>query len=210
MRLGWGVSGRGFGARAVIQAFESGLINSRMQFVLFDRPSPMQPYCEARCIPHALRDATNFNEGFIDAKEQYELDWIGLTFNRLLTQAAIDAYNGNIFNLHMALLPMFPGFGATKKALQSGLRYAGITVHLIDAGMDSGPIITQAKCNISTNDTEASLGRKQFELAVPRLIQTVRHAERGRLSTFVSIDDDIAEFSNKFCATLELPQITHG
>jgi phosphoribosylglycinamide formyltransferase-1 len=93
---------------------------------------------------------------------------------------------------------MFPGFGATKRALQSGVPYAGVTVHFIDAGVDTGPIIVQKKIAIEAADDEQTLGRRQFEAAVPLLLQTVRQLERGQEPCFDRPDADLVRFAASY------------
>ena len=92
---------------------------------------------------------------------------------------------------------------STRKALQSELPHTGVTVHLIDAGIDTGRVIAQAKVDILPGDTEQSLGRRQFDAAVPLAIQAVRHMERGQPLRFVDVDPDIKGFSTAFCDALK-------
>jgi len=115
---------------------------------------------------------------------------MGLTFNRMIPQSVIDAFRVRIFNLHLSLLPALPGFGATKRALLAGLSHTGVTVHFIDAGIDTGPIVAQQRIAIESTDNEASLGRRQFEAAVPLLLQTVRLIERKSTPVFDQPDSD--------------------
>src|SRR5262249_27836586 len=129
-------------------------------------------------------------------------DGMGLTFNRLIPASVIDAFNGQIFNLHLSWLPMFPGFGATKKALESGLSDAGVTVHFVDAGVDTGPIIAQRKVPIHAGDNVATLGRRQFEAAVPLVLQTVRLMENRQQPRFELCDADLERFAADFCLTI--------
>jgi phosphoribosylglycinamide formyltransferase-1 len=205
MRLGWAVSGQGMIARAVFEASSAGLISSRIALVIFDRTGPtasMMDYCRRNSIDFRVIEPDRLEQSMIALRDQYGLDWLGLTFNRILSPLVISAFEGQIFNVHFSLLPAFPGFGATRKALQSGLPHAGVTVHLIDAGIDTGPVIAQVKVDILTDDTEQSLGRRQFEAAVPLAIQTVRNAERNRTLDFDRADEDIELFSRSFCAGL--------
>ena len=102
----------------------------------------------------------------------------------------------------ISLLPEFPGFGPTRKALQSNAGHTGVTLHLIDAGVDTGPIIAQNKVGIAPYDTVETLGRRQFEAAVPLAIQAVRLAERGSLRSFSDTDGDIEAFARAFCERL--------
>ena len=81
--------------------------------------------------------------------------------------------------------------------------YTGVTVHLIDSGVDTGPIVAQKKIDIFREDTVETLGCRQFESAVPLALQAVRYAERGGFLPFVRADEDIEEFSRSFCGRLK-------
>ena len=205
MRLAWAISGRGMAARAVMQAHLAGLLKSKLDLVIFDRKGPTNPmmeYCADRKIGFKVITPADLEAELLETQRVQGFDAMGLTFNRLITQSVIDAFNGRIFNLHLALLPMFPGFGATKKALESGLGYAGVTVHFVDAGIDTGPIIAQQKVPISASDTEATLGRRQFEAAVPLLLQTVRLMENQKPPRFEACDADLVRFAADYCLTV--------
>jgi len=205
MRIGWAVSGQGMIARAVFEASSAGLISSQIVLVVFDRSGPtaaMIDYCRDNSIDFRVIEPDRLERSLIALRDEYRLDWLGLTFNRLLPPSVISAFDGQIFNLHFSLLPAFPGFGAIRKALRSGLPYTGVTVHVIDAGVDTGLVIAQAKVDILADDTEQSLGRRQFVAAVPLAIQTVRSVEHDSLG-FDQVDEDIEKFSRTFCAGLK-------
>lgn len=90
--------------------------------------------------------------------DQYKVDLIALAgFMRILTPLFIKNYKNRIMNLHPALLPSFPGTNAVKQALMYGVKFTGCTVHFVDEGVDTGPIILQAVVPISDTDTEESL-----------------------------------------------------
>jgi phosphoribosylglycinamide formyltransferase-1 len=205
MKLAWAVSGQGMIARAVSEAAGAGLLASGIDLVIFDRIGPtdsMIEYCNRNGLAHEIIAPDDLERSMIELRTLHQLDWMGLTFNRLLSPPVITAFGGNIFNLHFSLLPEFPGFGATRKALQGNLPHTGVTVHLIDAGMDTGPVIAQKKVDIAPHDTVETLGRKQFEAAVPLAIQAVRNAGRGGLRPFSSTDGDIEAFARAFCERL--------
>jgi len=147
---------------------------------------------------------------------------MGLTFNRLISSKVINALSGQVFNVHMSLLPTFPGFGSIGKAIRSGVRLTGVTLHLVDSGMDTGPILGQAACPVGATDDVIRLGRRLFEAGLPLVLQVVRGIERGELRLlqsrrptwsrtdiarevghcFPSIDFDIQEFANDFCSKI--------
>ena len=81
-------------------------------------------------------------------------------FMRIISPKFVKKYKNKILNIHPALLPSFPGLNSQKQALDYGAKYTGCTVHFVDAGMDTGPVIIQAVVEIKKNDTEKSLSKK--------------------------------------------------
>jgi phosphoribosylglycinamide formyltransferase-1 len=202
VKLAWAVSGAGVAARAVIEAHLVGLLESKLDLVIFDRTgatNSMIEYCGRKAGEFKIVAPENLEAEFLEAQRSCCVDCMGLTFNRLIPQSVIDAFKGRIFNLHLSLLPMFPGFGATRKALKSGLPYTGVTVHFVDAGIDTGPIIAQQKVEIKAGDSESTLGRRQFEAAVPLLLQTVRLIESQKEVRFEKPDIDLMHFATEYC-----------
>ena len=81
-------------------------------------------------------------------------------FMRIISPEFVKKYKNRIINIHPALLPAFPGLNSQKQALDYGAKYTGCTVHFVDAGMDTGPVIIQAVVEIKRKDTEKSLSKK--------------------------------------------------
>jgi len=81
-------------------------------------------------------------------------------FMRIISPEFVKKYKNRMINIHPALLPAFPGLDAQKQALDHGVKYSGCTVHFVDAGMDTGPIIIQAVVKVKENDTEESLSKR--------------------------------------------------
>ena len=81
-------------------------------------------------------------------------------FMRIISPYFIKEYKNRILNIHPALLPAFPGLDAQKQAIEFGAKYSGCTVHFVDEGVDTGPIIIQEIVKISNNDTEKTLTKK--------------------------------------------------
>lgn len=81
-------------------------------------------------------------------------------FMRIISPTFVKKYKNKIINIHPALLPAFPGLNSQKQALDYGTKFSGCTVHFVDAGMDTGPIIMQSVVEIKENDTEISLSKK--------------------------------------------------
>jgi phosphoribosylglycinamide formyltransferase-1 len=81
-------------------------------------------------------------------------------FMRIISPGFIKKYKNRIINIHPALLPAFPGLNSQKQALDYGAKYSGCTVHFVDSGMDTGPVIIQAVVEIKEKDTEKLLSKK--------------------------------------------------
>jgi len=81
-------------------------------------------------------------------------------FMRIISPGFVKKYKNKIINIHPALLPAFPGLNSQKQALDYGAKYTGCTVHFVDAGMDTGPVIIQSVVEIKEKDTEKSLTEK--------------------------------------------------
>jgi len=81
-------------------------------------------------------------------------------FMRIMSPEFIRHFKGKIMNIHPAILPSFPGLHSQKQAVEYGVKYSGCTVHFIDEGVDTGPIILQAIVNVKDNDTEQSLSKR--------------------------------------------------
>ena len=81
-------------------------------------------------------------------------------FMRIISPYFIKKYKNRILNIHPALLPSFPGLDAQKQAIDFGAKYSGCTVHFVDEGVDTGPIILQEIVEVSSKDTEKTLSKK--------------------------------------------------
>ncbi len=95
----------------------------------------------------------------------YNIDMVYLNYNRILGKTLIDAYQSRIINLHLSLLPLFPGFGAIEKAYHSHMLFHGSTVHLVDESVDGGPIIGQVVIPKQPGETIEQFTQRHFEQA---------------------------------------------
>lgn len=115
-------------------------------------------------IPHEVLDHKNFasreeyDREVLKSIEPYGIELIALAgFMRILSPLFVKAYKNRIMNLHPALLPSFPGIHAARQALEAGVKYTGVTIHFVDEGVDTGPIILQSIVPVLDDDTEESL-----------------------------------------------------
>jgi phosphoribosylglycinamide formyltransferase 1 len=127
--------------------------------------------------PIAYASKSEYELEVLKTVREFGVEWIFLAgYMRLIGVTLLEAYEGKILNIHPSLLPAFPGKDAIGQALQSGATVTGVTVHFIDEGMDTGPIVAQEKVAILPGDTEESLKVRiqQVEHALyPRVINDI-------------------------------------
>ena len=167
-RLGVLVSGSGTNLQAIIDRIEDGDIAASIACVISNKP---EAYALTRAANHGIPVIIHENSGFASRQEydaatveilrKYDVNLVVLAgFMRIMTETMINAFPNAIVNIHPALLPAFPGLHAQKQALDYGVRYSGCTVHFVDCGTDTGPIILQSVVPVEQNDTEKSLSEK--------------------------------------------------
>ena len=181
-KLGVLCSGRGTDLQSIIDAIGRGEVNAEIAVVLADKP-------EAFALERAKKagiKAVCVNRKQYDGRESFEkaliaeLEEAGVTlvvlagFMRILTPVFVHHFAGRIMNIHPALLPSFPGAHAHRDVLAYGVKVSGCTVHFVDEGTDSGPIILQAAVPVLAGDTEETLGARVLEqehIIYPQAIQ---------------------------------------
>jgi formyltetrahydrofolate-dependent phosphoribosylglycinamide formyltransferase len=129
-------------------------------------------------IPVALAgypDRAAWDEALRDALESFEPDWVvSAGFMRILGPGVLSAFPMRVVNTHPALLPSFPGAHAVRDALAHGVRVTGSTIHLVDEGVDTGPIIAQRAVQVDDDDDEASLHERIKVVERALLVDVVR------------------------------------
>jgi phosphoribosylglycinamide formyltransferase-1 len=182
--LGILVSGSGTNLQAVIDAVESGRLRAKIGVVIsnvatakaLDRARAAK--IQTVVIDHkayASREA--FDAAVVESLRGHGVDCVVLAgFMRLITPVLLEAFPQRVVNIHPALLPAFPGIHAQAQALAYGVRVTGCTVHLVDAGMDTGPILAQATVPVLDGDDEETLRErilvKEHEL-LPAVLQWI-------------------------------------
>jgi phosphoribosylglycinamide formyltransferase-1 len=159
------VSGSGSNMQAIISAARVGEIPVEVAVVISNKPDVYAlERAERENIPTVVVDHRDFEtrEDFEDALiktlQDKGVQWVCLAgFMRLLTSRFIAAFPHRILNVHPALLPSFPGLHGAAKALKSGVKVTGCTVHLVTEEMDAGPIVAQATVPVFDDDTEETL-----------------------------------------------------
>lgn len=111
--------------------------------------------------PRDFSSKNEYEKKLIELFEKFNIDLICLAgFMRIISPTLIKKYPGRIINIHPSLLPSFPGLEAQKQALEAGAEISGCTVHFVDEGVDSGPVIMQARVEIRKDDSEESLSKR--------------------------------------------------
>ena len=162
------VSGSGSNLQAIIDAVEAGRIPAKIGVVISNKADA---YGLVRARNHAIptefidhRSFENreaFDARLVEILRSYDIRLVCLAgFMRLLTPVFLGAFPGRVLNIHPALLPSFPGTHGPRDALNYGVRFSGCTVHFIDEGIDTGPIVAQAVVPVYEDDTEESLAAR--------------------------------------------------
>jgi phosphoribosylglycinamide formyltransferase 1 len=188
--LGVLISGRGSNLQAILSAIADGSLDARVRLVLSNRPGAQGlARAEAAGIPTRVlnhkdyADRTRFDEALVSALREAGASWVVLAgFMRIVTSTLLDAFPGRVLNIHPSLLPAFPGVSAQAQALAHGARITGCTVHLVDTGTDTGPILAQAAVPIRDDDTEESLSARLLVREHELLVHTLRVIALGRLA----------------------------
>ncbi|NNC90280.1 MAG: phosphoribosylglycinamide formyltransferase [Akkermansiaceae bacterium] len=166
-RLGILGSGSGTNMQAILDAIGAGRLEAEIAIVLSDQPEArILERARQAGLPAAVIDCRGFSSRFPDeaqgetaaALEKAGVDLVCLAgFMRLLRKPLLEPFAGRIINIHPSLLPAFPGLEAWAQAVAAGATESGCSVHYVDAGMDTGPIISQARVPVRPDDTPASL-----------------------------------------------------
>ena len=189
INIGVLASGRGTNLQAIIEAIEDGKIAGEIKVVMSDHPKAcalkraQQYLIDTRYIDFKeFKNREDFDKEVIKILKEKKIDLVVLAgYMRILSPYFIRTYQNKIMNIHPALLPSFPGLYAQKQAIGNGVKISGCTVHFVDEGVDSGPIILQKAVEMSDDDTEESLTEKILEeehQIYPRAIQLF---SQGRL-----------------------------
>jgi len=161
-------SGWGSNLQAIIDFIEAGKLKAYIVMVVSDNKDAFAlKRASAKKIPHIFLDpakvASRQEYDLLLAKkiEQQGADLVVLAgWMRLLGQGFLDKFPDKVINIHPSLLPAFPGLNAQEQAFEYGVKYTGCTVHFVDVGMDTGPIIAQEIVSIEQDDTLDSLIKK--------------------------------------------------
>lgn len=189
-RLAVLASGRGSNLQAIIDAIEAGQLEAEIALVLSDRSDAV---ALERARAHGIAaEAVDYRQlgdkaayyGMVQERlDEVDPDLIVLAgYMRMLPPDFVQRYLWRIVNIHPSLLPAFPGLNAQRQALDYGVKVAGCTVHFVDEGMDSGPIIAQAAVPVNEGDTEATLAARILEEEHRIYPEAIAHVLAGKFA----------------------------
>ena len=169
-KVGVLVSGRGSNLQALIDAARRGELGGEVAVVVSNVESALGlEHARKAGIPAVFRDHRGkkreaFDAEVVEILRAHHVDLVCLAgFMRLLSPVFVRAFPGRVVNIHPALLPAFPGLEAQRQAWEHGAKVSGATVHLVDEGLDSGPIVAQEAVPVLSSDTAETLAARILE-----------------------------------------------
>jgi phosphoribosylglycinamide formyltransferase-1 len=182
-------SGRGSNLTAILDACETPAYPARVAVVISDRERALAlDRAQARGVPARFLDPKDsadraaYDAALAEAVEAHGAGLVCLAgFMRVLGPTFVRRFPGRIMNIHPSLLPSFPGLAAQRQALEYGVRVAGATVHFVDEGVDTGPIILQASVPVHADDTEETLAARILREEHRLYPEAIRLFADGRL-----------------------------
>jgi len=205
------VSGSGSNLQSIIDHIEQGSLDAEIKLVISNTPDA---YALKRAQIHDLPSLIISHDDF-ETREEFDEEIVRVFkskgvelvvmagFMRIITSVLINAYPAKVMNIHPAILPSFPGMHAQRQAVDYGVKFSGCTVHFVDHGVDSGPIIIQAVVPVLDDDTEETLSArilKEEHRIYPQAIQFFAsgriHINNRKVMISDGKCDDFSSFHN--------------
>jgi phosphoribosylglycinamide formyltransferase-1 len=189
LRLGVLVSGSGTNLQAILDAITHASLPAELAVVISNKPDALalaraeKAGVSTEVVPHRdfpSREA--FDAKLVERLQHHRVECVVLAgFMRIVTPVLLAAFPDRVVNIHPSLLPAFPGTNAQAQALDYGVRVAGCTVHLVDGGTDTGPILAQATVDVLEGDTVESLTARILAEEHRLLPSVLRAIAEGRV-----------------------------
>jgi phosphoribosylglycinamide formyltransferase 1 len=193
LRIAVLASGRGSNLQSIIDAIEAGKVQAKIVAVISNKKEALalerarRHGLSAHFIdpkPYAGRPDSReaYDRELLDVLQQHNVELVLLAgYMKIVTNILVDAFANRIMNIHPSLLPSFPGLDVQKKAIESGCKLAGCTIHFVTEGVDEGPIILQAAVPILDDDTPDTLATRILEQEHKIYPRAVQLFAEGRL-----------------------------
>jgi phosphoribosylglycinamide formyltransferase-1 len=202
INLGVLVSGSGSNLQSILDHIEQGLLPAEIKIIICNNQRAFAlERAKKHHVPFAIVDHTefpnrdDFDRKMVEILRFHTVDLVVLAgFMRVLTPGFLKAFPKKVINIHPALLPAFPGLHGQKKAFDYGVKFSGCTVHFVDEGVDTGPIIIQAIVPVFDDDTEETLSQRiltEEHRIYPRAIQLYAEGRLKIMGRKVQVKDRI-------------------
>lgn len=189
LRIAVLASGRGTNLQALIEAQNADRLGGEIVLVVSDNPKAKALERASRhgiptrvIEPAGYATREGFDRALVETLQAHRVELVVLAgYMRLLSPVVLQAYPQRVINIHPSLLPSFPGLNAQEQAWKYGVKYTGCTVHFVDEGMDTGPIIAQRVVAVNPEDTADDLAAKILQEEHRLYPQVVRWLAEGRV-----------------------------
>lgn len=189
LRLGVLASGRGSNFQSIVDCIDNETLKAEIVVLITDNPAALAiDRAKKHGIEHIIILPGEFgskDDFYLKVSGELKSRGVDLVvlagFMRIIGKPLIDAFPNRIMNIHPALLPAFPGLHGQRQALEYGVKISGCTVHFVDEGMDSGPIIIQAAVPVYPDDTEDILSERILKLEHKIYPEAIRLFSEGRI-----------------------------
>lgn len=189
LRLGVLVSGSGSNLQAILDASRAGRLDAEVRVVVSDNPDAYglerarRAGVPARVVPWDTgRPRQEHDRAVVEVLRAHGVDTVALAgYMRLVTGELLAAFPNRVVNIHPALLPAFPGLHVHEKVLAHGTKFSGCTVHFVDEGTDTGPIICQAVVPVRDDDTPETLAARILREEHRIYPEALQYLAEGRL-----------------------------
>lgn len=190
LRIAVFASGNGSNFQAIVDAVQAGKLDVSIELLVCDKPqAPVVARAERAGVEaflfkpkdYASREA--YEQEILQKLSEKQVDLVVLAgYMRIITPVLVDAFEGRMVNIHPSMLPSFPGVNAIGQALQYGVKVTGVTVHYVDGGLDSGPIIAQRAVDVLADDTEETLAVRIHAIEQELYPEVISWIAAGRVS----------------------------
>ncbi len=189
LRLAVLASGSGTNLQSIIDQCQQGLLDAEIKLVISNNPGAgaleraEQAGIKHICINHrTFNRREDFDQAVVAALQEAATELVVLAgFMRIISTVFLQAFPQQIINIHPALLPSFPGLHVQQKAIDYGAKFSGCTVHFVDGGVDTGPIIAQAVVPLFFADTAETLADRILEQEHKIYPQVIQWFAEGRV-----------------------------
>ncbi len=188
VNLGVLVSGSGSNLQAIMDNIEAGLLDAKIKIIISNVPDAYalerakKHGIPSMVIPHKGLKREEYDQRIVEALKAKDVELVILAgFMRIITPVLLRAFPMKVMNIHPALLPAFPGTHVWQMEVDSGVKFAGCTVHFVDEGTDTGPIIIQAVVPVYDDDTADTLNARILKQEHKIFSQAIQLYAEGRL-----------------------------